>query len=79
MDVEIWMPRKAEFWDVKGIHLKTLVVKDIRKVSGIWTSHKLHVTNHKNQHQTIITSASVDYITPIDDSIFSEEALINGY
>ena len=78
VDAEIWMIRKAEFWDIAGNHLKTLEVKDIKKVQGIWTALTLHIKNHKTNHQTTLRFSEVDYKTKVEDEVFTEEALING-
>ena len=78
VDIENAMIRKAEYWDIAGNHLKTLQVKDIRKVDGIWTGHKLEIQNHKTGHKTIFTFSDVDYNSTVPDDVFTEEALVIG-
>jgi len=78
IDAEIWMVRKAEFWDVQGNLLKTLYLKDIKKIDGIWKASTLHVKNHKTNHETYLRFSNIDYKTPIDDDLFTEESLVNG-
>lgn len=78
IDVEIWMVRKAEFWDVQGNALKTLYLMNIKKIDGIWTASTLHVKNHKTNHQTYLRFTNIDYKTPFDDDLFTEESLVNG-
>ena len=78
VDAELWMVRKTEFWDVQGNRLKTLQIKDIKKIDGIWTATTLYVMNHKTNHQTYLRFANIDYKTPIDDGLFTEESLVNG-
>lgn len=78
VDGEIWMVRKVEYWDLQGNPLKTLYLKDIKNIDGIWTASTLHVKNHKTNHQTYLRLSNIDYKTPIDDDIFTEESLVNG-
>lgn len=78
VDPEIWIIRKSEFWDVRGNHLKTLHIKEIRKVQDIWTAHRLEVRNHKTGHRTIFTFSDVDYQTGVKDDLFTERALRRG-
>ena len=79
VDAEIWIGRKAEFWDLKGRHLKTMHLQDIRQVQDIWTVHRTQVDNHKTGHTTVFTFTEVDYATGIDDEIFTQRALRRGH
>jgi len=78
VDADIWMVRKSEFWDVRGNKLKTIHIRDIRRVQGIWTGHQLEARNHKTGHQTIFTFSNVDYQGKVTDDIFTERALRRG-
>ena len=78
IDANIWMLRKADSWDIAGNHLKTTEIKDVRKVQGIWTYHKIYVKNHKTAHETIFSNSEIDYETDIRDEMFTKEALVNG-
>lgn len=78
VDVNIWMLRKADSWDVAGNHLKTTEIKDITEVQGIWTYHLIEVKNHKTNHETIFRISDIDYKTTIDDDTFTKESLVNG-
>jgi outer membrane lipoprotein-sorting protein len=78
VDVENWMIRKGEFWDVAGNHLKTTYIKDIRLVQQIWTGHIVEVENHKTGHKTKFTFSAVDYTTVIDEDFFSQQTMIRG-
>ena len=51
VDAERWILIKAESWDVAGNFLKTVVIKDFKKVQNIWTYHTIHVLNHKTKHE----------------------------
>jgi hypothetical protein len=78
VDIEIWMARESKFWDIAGNLLKTVQVKDIRLVEGIWTQHNIEVKNHKTGHSTSMIYGNVDYKTNIDDSVFTRNALKRG-
>lgn len=78
IDAEIWMARKADFFDVRGKRLKTIDTRDIRNIQGIWTAHELNVINHKTGHKTRFVFSDIDYRTEISDDIFTERALRRG-
>jgi hypothetical protein len=78
IDPEIWMPRKAEFWDVQQRPLKTVYTREIRQVDGVWTAYRLEAENHKSDHRTFLTLLEVDYDTPVADDVFTERALRRG-
>ena len=78
VDAEIWMIRKAEYWDVRGKMLKTIQNKGIFLVQGIWTSHRIEAENHKTKHKTIFIFSDVDYQSEVKDDIFTERALRRG-
>ncbi len=78
VDADIWMVRKAEFWDIRGNSLKTIHSTDIRQVQGIWTTHRMEVVNHKTKHQTIFKFSDVDYQSPVKDALFTKRTLRRG-
>jgi outer membrane lipoprotein-sorting protein len=78
IDAELWMVRKANYLDVSGNHLKTLEVKDIKQIDGIWTAQIIHVVNHKTGHQTWFKFSDINYKSPVEDYFFTEESLVNG-
>lgn len=79
VDAANWMVVEAKFWDLKGNLLKTLAVSDILQVDGIWTRRQLSIDNHKTGHQTHFDFSGVDYVTPVDDDLFSKQALERGH
>ena len=78
VDAESWILRKADFWDVEGEHLKTITMHDIEKVSGVWTARRIFAKNHQNEHSTLIEVLDIDYMTEIDDDVFTERSLRRG-
>ncbi|MFT7288049.1 MAG: putative RND superfamily exporter protein [Halieaceae bacterium] len=73
-----WIVRSVDFWDLRGVHLKTLRADDIRKIDDIWTRHTLHMHNHRTGHSTEISVSDVDYLTPIEARVFTQQALKRG-
>jgi len=78
VDSEIWMVRRARFWDTRGKPLKTAYFRDIRRVQGIWTQHRIEVENHKAGHRTLFLFSDVDYRAGIPDELFTRNALRRG-
>jgi len=78
VDAERWILRKAESWDVAGNFLKTVVIKDFKKIQNIWTYHRIHVINHKTKHETEFLFEDIVYNGDLSDAYFTEEALVNG-
>ncbi|MEH6627798.1 MAG: outer membrane lipoprotein-sorting protein [Motiliproteus sp.] len=78
VDPSNWLVIKNEFWDINQNHLKTLEVSDIRQVDGIWTRHRLAISNHKTGHATEFVFSEVDYDKSLDEKIFSRQALTRG-
>jgi outer membrane lipoprotein-sorting protein len=78
VDAQIWLIRKAQYWDVGGNLLKTTLITDVKQVQGIWTIHKLRAENHKTNHKTNILFKNVNYQVNVSDNLFTEESLERG-
>ncbi|MDX1736333.1 MAG: outer membrane lipoprotein-sorting protein, partial [Halioglobus sp.] len=78
VDTANWILVKAQFFDVRGEPLKTLNASDVRQVDGFWTRHDLRVENHQTGHVTHFLFSDVDYLTPVDDSLFARQSLSRG-
>ena len=78
VDTDSWLIVKVKYWDIKGRLLKTLVIRDVRQVNGIYTRHKMTMDNNKTGHQTIFSFSNVDYKTQVKDSLFSKRAMKQG-
>ena len=78
VDDTIWIVRRSRFWDLQNKRLKTTYFRDISKVQGIWTAHKIEVENHKTGHHTIFTFSDVDYNQGVNDRVFTQNALKRG-
>lgn len=75
---DIWMITSIDYLDPKGNPLKRLKAEDIRQVDGIWTRHKLTVSNYKTGHTSIFTVNDVRYDSRIKDSLFTERSMKKG-
>ncbi|MFT6274021.1 MAG: hypothetical protein ACJAZ0_000109 [Halioglobus sp.] len=73
-----WMIKKSDFWDVKGVLLKSLEVSEITQIEGIWSRMNLTMKNHKTGHKTHFVFSEVDYSSLIDDQYFTRSALVRG-
>ena len=78
VDADIWIVRKAEFWDTRGNPLKTTLIKEIEKVQNIWTPHRMEVENHKTGHKTIFSFSDIDYDSPVPEHVFTIQSLERG-
>lgn len=75
VDPDLWMWRRATFWDTRGRPLKTIENREIRQVDGIWTVHRVEVENQQTGHRTILTIDAVDYRSTLNDDVFTQRAL----
>ena len=78
VDDEIWIVRRSKFWDLQNNLLKTVYFRDISRVQGIWTAHKIEVENHKTGHHTTFTFSDINYKDGVKDTIFTQQALRRG-
>jgi outer membrane lipoprotein-sorting protein len=78
VDAAIWMPRKGEYWDRQGRLVKSLFLRDIRQVQGIWTAHSFEAVDHRNGHRSVLRFTDVEYNNPLGDDLFTESGLQRG-
>lgn len=78
IDQESWLVVKANYWDIRNNRLKTLIADDIRQVDGIWTRHKMTMSNHKTGHTSEFVFSDVDYQSSVKDSLFTKRSLSRG-
>ncbi len=78
VDEEIWIARRTDYWDTQGNHIKTLHIREIAKVSGIWTPQLLVMENHKTGHKTVFRISDVVYKEQMERDVFSKAAIRRG-
>jgi hypothetical protein len=77
VDPERWFILKAEFYNKKGEHLKTELLK-WELIQDIWTTTKLNMENHLNGNKTIVTVKDVLFNTKRKEKLFHERTLKRG-
>ncbi len=79
IDPAIWMVRRAEYWNLRGEHHKTVDAGEIREVDGIWTAHRIRARNHENGHRTVFTLDEIGYPENLETNLFTERRLRQGW
>jgi Outer membrane lipoprotein-sorting protein len=64
-----FIPLKISMFNKSGVHIKTLAVSQIKRISKQWFITKSKMVNHKEKHQTTLTFSK---IKPRDDIPFTE-------
>ena len=73
-----WIGIKKEFYDEDGEHLKTLEIKDYKKIKNYWMIVHSEMNNVQKQHKTIMKFDDLKVDTGIPDSKFSERMMRRG-
>jgi outer membrane lipoprotein-sorting protein len=74
-----YMVSRVEYYDKQGEMMKELEVNDMKLTEGYWTSTMMTMSNHQREHRTIIYIESIEYDLPVDDNLFTVNALERGY
>jgi hypothetical protein len=69
---------KVEYYDRQGEFQKTLEIPQIRRIDGVWTAEKMVMTNHLENHSTVLEFKNVQYNIPVEDTFFSVATLERG-
>jgi len=77
-DAEILMAHKSEYTDANGTVLRTILTTEIEQIDGIWTAQRVTAKNELTGHSTEFRFSEIDYKGPVEDSMFTEQALIRG-
>ncbi len=78
VDTQNWMPVQIIFDDVDGRLLKTVDVRFVEEIDGVWTPGRLEVRRHDVERSTVFTYSNIVYGAPLDDSAFTPQALRRG-
>jgi outer membrane lipoprotein-sorting protein len=68
----------VDYYDRQNRLLKELRVSGIRQVDGIWTAHKMEMTNVQSKHSTVIEMTDIRFNIPLDESLFAVSSLERG-
>jgi outer membrane lipoprotein-sorting protein len=66
---------KIEYYDKKGDHVKTLLLKEYEKVKGVWVAREMVMKNHKRGSKTTIKIIKIKINPELDDKMFTTQNL----
>jgi outer membrane lipoprotein-sorting protein len=66
---------KVEYHDKKDKHIKTLLMKDYKKVKGVWVAREMVMKNHKRGSKTTIKIVKIKINPDLDDAVFTTKNL----
>ncbi|MFH1437434.1 MAG: outer membrane lipoprotein-sorting protein [Pseudomonadota bacterium] len=75
VDKSNYAARKIEYYDKKRNHEKTLRLKDLKQVKGVWVARELVMENHKRGSKTTIKVQKIKINPDIDAGIFTTKNL----
>ena len=78
MDRDKLVPRKFDFSDREGAHVKTLTLDDVRDLATIPTPHRLEMQNLKKGSHTVVELTEVTYNVGLSDELFTQRQLERG-
>ncbi|MDJ0653559.1 MAG: outer membrane lipoprotein-sorting protein [Xanthomonadales bacterium] len=73
-----WMPTRVEFFDLKKKPLKTIWVRQIEQINGIWTATEILARNHQTGHQTLFQLEDIRYPAELAAQLFDAQGLSRG-
>lgn len=78
VDAAIWMPRFIEYWEPGGAPLKTVRLRDVEQVDGIWTARRIEAENLQSGHRTVLRFEQIDHRSEVSEELFTEAAMRRG-
>lgn len=76
IDKAEYRPRKVEYYDRKGAHLKTLTVHEYEEFLGrYWRAHRMEMVNHLNGKSTTLTWSNYEFDNGFTDRDFDRNTL----
>lgn len=75
IDKEYFLPRKEEYYDLKGKLMKVFTAEKIENIKEIPTVMKRTMENVQSGHRTEVSLMRINYNLGIEDSLFSERYL----
>ncbi len=78
IDKNLWLTRRADYWDLKDQHLKTTHNLEIEEIGGFWTIVRTEVVNHRSGHRTIFEFSNIAYDDGVPDELFEPGNLTRG-
>jgi hypothetical protein len=78
VDATIWMPRFIEYWEPGGAPLKTVRLRDVEQVDGIWSARRIEAENLQTGHRTVLRFEEIDHGSEVPEELFTEAAMRRG-
>jgi outer membrane lipoprotein-sorting protein len=77
VDKERFIPIVVDYYDGKNpnLHLKRLILSDIKVIDGVPTAMKMIMHNKLDNTRTVVEFLDVKYDVKLDDSLFTERGL----
>lgn len=76
VDKEHYRTIKAEFYDRKKSHLKTMTTEGFKQYQNkFWRPAKLHMVNHQTGRSTTLEQLNIEFKTGLSDSDFTKNSL----
>lgn len=76
VDKQHYRTLKADFYDRKNSHLKTLVAKDFNLyLDKFWRPHEMEMTNHQTGRSTVLKQNNIKFNVGLTDDDFTQNSL----
>jgi hypothetical protein len=78
VDAELAMPLRVEYWGPDGRALKTVRLRDLEPVDGIWFARRVEAENLRTGHRTVLRFEQIDLAAEVPEDLLTEGALRRG-
>lgn len=76
VDKQHYRTLKADFYDRKKSHLKTLVAKDFNLyVEKFWRPHEMEMVNHQTGRSTVLKQSNIKFNVGLGENDFTQNSL----
>ncbi|MEE4384024.1 MAG: outer membrane lipoprotein-sorting protein [Pseudomonadales bacterium] len=75
VDGQSWVPLRIEFRDLDDAPLKTVEVRRLERIDGIWTATEIVATHHQTGHATRFRYRDVRYLPDLPERWFRPASL----
>jgi outer membrane lipoprotein-sorting protein len=76
VDKQHYRTLKADFYDRKNSHLKTLVAKDFNLyLEKFWRPHEMEMVNHQTGRSTVLKQNNIKFNVGLSDDDFTQNSL----
>ncbi|MEL6948693.1 MAG: outer membrane lipoprotein-sorting protein [Pseudomonadota bacterium] len=78
IDAATWIPMRIEFRDPRGKPLKTISVRAVSEIDGIWTPTEIVATHLRTGHTTAIAFEDIRTNIALDGQLFDAQVMTRG-